>query len=255
MMRSRKDLETSKRPSGDEGFIEIFYLAARQAGCLARHLQEDVRLRAKADETSAEGRALTSVDFAAQDVILLMLRHVFPESSVDAEEETSTAQLFHGADGRSTIVLDPIDGTLNYSEGSQDYAVLDLHFTSVCLSSLADHGVPVESLMVYSQKRQVVIAGSDGQYARRLAFGADWHLYPDVSSDGRQVVFARGPAKEELEIVSVELEKGSQRSGIFRPSSAHHWKRRKACSAAVFGSSSFFTSDVCAKSPRRNRSP
>jgi fructose-1,6-bisphosphatase/inositol monophosphatase family enzyme len=105
-------------------FIEVFRLAALQAGCLAKHLQEEVRLKTKKGETSAEGRALTSVDLAAQDVILLLLHHVFPEVNIDAEEETDTVRLFSGENRRPIIVIDPIDGTLNYGEGLRDYAVM-----------------------------------------------------------------------------------------------------------------------------------
>lgn len=110
---------------GADRFIGIFRLAARQAGSLARHLQQDVRLKQKEGEDSAEGAALTSVDLAAQEIILLALKDAFPDAGMDAEEKTDTLRFFHRDNGRRpTIVIDPVDGTLNYGTGSPDYAVM-----------------------------------------------------------------------------------------------------------------------------------
>jgi fructose-1,6-bisphosphatase/inositol monophosphatase family enzyme len=106
-------------------FIEVFSLAARQAGCVAQHLQAEIRAHTKEGALSPEAAALTAVDLAAQDLILLLLHDAFPEAAVDAEEETSTTALFPAAaPQRPLIVLDPIDGTLNYSRGSPDFAVM-----------------------------------------------------------------------------------------------------------------------------------
>lgn len=116
---------TSFAPDESRRFIDIFHLAARQAGCVARRLQDEVGLHAKQGARSAESAALTSVDLATQDIILLALHAAFPEAAVDAEEETATVGLFprESAD-RAIIVIDPVDGTLNYGEGSRDYAVM-----------------------------------------------------------------------------------------------------------------------------------
>ncbi|MBI4776022.1 MAG: hypothetical protein HY788_17915 [Deltaproteobacteria bacterium] len=113
-------------PKDDAGrFIDVFRLAALQAGWVTRRLQGEVRFKAKKGEKSPERAALTSVDLAAQDIILLLLHEAFPDVNMDAEEETDTLGLFPGIDPqRPTIVVDPVDGTLNYSEGSQDYAVM-----------------------------------------------------------------------------------------------------------------------------------
>jgi myo-inositol-1(or 4)-monophosphatase len=109
----------------EEQFIEVFRLASLQAGALARHLQGKIQLQCKNDFSTPESSALTAVDLAAQDVILQLLHEAFPEAAVDAEEETDTVQLFpsFGAD-RSIIIVDPIDGTLNYTRGLADYAVM-----------------------------------------------------------------------------------------------------------------------------------
>jgi len=108
-----------------DNFLEIIDLAARQAGYVARHLQKEVSLRSKRGQKSPEGEALTAVDLAAQDVMLSLLHSAFPDCAVDAEEETDTVDLFGPASaGKPLIVVDPIDGTLNYSRGSQEYAVM-----------------------------------------------------------------------------------------------------------------------------------
>jgi len=106
-------------------FIDIFRIAALQAGSAARRLQGEVSLQTKRGQTSPEGSALTAVDLVAQDIVLHLLHAALPEVAIDAEEETETVQLFPPVeDGRPLVVLDPIDGTLNYARGSQNYAVM-----------------------------------------------------------------------------------------------------------------------------------
>jgi fructose-1,6-bisphosphatase/inositol monophosphatase family enzyme len=116
-----------KNEAGDAErcFIEVFRIAALQVESIARRLQSEVSLQTKPGQASAEGAALTSVDLAAQDVILQLLHAALPEVAVDAEEDTDTLQLFPPAEqDRPLVVVDPIDGTLNYARGSKDYAVM-----------------------------------------------------------------------------------------------------------------------------------
>jgi fructose-1,6-bisphosphatase/inositol monophosphatase family enzyme len=109
----------------EKQFIEVFRLAALQAGALARRLQGEIKSQTKKNFTTPEGAALTAVDLAAQDVILHLLHEAFPEASIDTEEETDTVRLFPTfTEDRPLIIVDPIDGTLNYSRGSLDYAVM-----------------------------------------------------------------------------------------------------------------------------------
>lgn len=108
-----------------EHFVEVFRLAALQAGQVARYLQGQVENREKPGERSAESAALTAVDLAAQDVILHQLWAAAPELAVDAEEDTALVQRFGNArPDAALVVIDPIDGTLNYTLGSLDYAVM-----------------------------------------------------------------------------------------------------------------------------------
>src|SRR6187551_1147497 len=108
-----------------ERFVEVFRLAALQAGQVARYLQGQVEKQEKAGETTAESAALTAVDLAAQDVILHQLWAALPEIRVDAEEDTELVGRFAGAASDAPlVVIDPVDGTLNYTLGSHDYAVM-----------------------------------------------------------------------------------------------------------------------------------
>lgn len=108
-----------------ERFVEVFRVAALQAGQVARYLQGQVDKREKAGETTAEGAALTAVDLATQDVILHQLWAAAPQLRVDAEEETELVSRFQNAPSDAPlVVIDPVDGTLNYTLGSTDYAVM-----------------------------------------------------------------------------------------------------------------------------------
>ena len=111
--------------SAIDHFLEIFDLAARQAGYVARHLQGEISLRSKKGQKSSEGEALTAVDLAVQDVILTLLHSEFADIAIDTEEKTETVDLFvPSSSGKPLIVVDPIDGTLNYGRGSQEYAIM-----------------------------------------------------------------------------------------------------------------------------------
>ncbi len=126
-------------------FIEVFRVAALQAGSVARRLQGKVCLEEKRGEENPEGAALTAVDLAAQDVILHILHRYFPEAGIDAEEETDTVSLFPPPrPDHPLIVIDPIDGTLNYSRGSTDYAVM---------GALLSSGVYTAALVYFPARR------------------------------------------------------------------------------------------------------
>lgn len=111
--------------TAEQRFVDCLRLAARQAGSVARHLQGKVKAQKKSGHGTAEGEALTAVDLAVQEVILHALLAALPEAAVDAEENTGLLDRFPSEDGRRPVVIvDPIDGTLNYIRNSQDYAVM-----------------------------------------------------------------------------------------------------------------------------------
>ena len=106
-------------------FVEVFKAAALGAGQVAKYLQGKVRVEQKAGERTAESAALTAVDLAAQDVILHQLLARAPHVAVDAEEDTPLVERFpEPTSGAPLVVIDPIDGTLNYTRGLREYAVM-----------------------------------------------------------------------------------------------------------------------------------
>jgi myo-inositol-1(or 4)-monophosphatase len=108
-----------------EHFVEVFRVAALQAGAVAAYLQGKVQLQSKSAEKTPEAQALTVVDLATQDVILHQLLAAAPHVAIDAEEDTELVQRFRtSTSGAPLVVIDPVDGTLNYARGSQDYAVM-----------------------------------------------------------------------------------------------------------------------------------
>mgnify|MGYP005847569439 CR=1 FL=1 len=119
----KHNLKDMKKAELVSVFLENFRLGAFLAGCVARRLQAEVSLQHKNGD-SDESSALTAVDLAAQDVILSLLYAGLPEIAVDAEEDTPLVGLFAAEDGRPLIIIDPIDGTLNYYRKSEDYAVM-----------------------------------------------------------------------------------------------------------------------------------
>lgn len=130
-------------------FVEIFRVAALQAGCVSRQLQQEVSLQHKNGD-SDESTALTAVDLAAQQLILHLLHATMADLAVDAEEQTSAVTLFPPEDGhRPLVILDPIDGTLNYFRGSDDYAVM----AALCIEELYQAAVvyfPVADTMYWT---------------------------------------------------------------------------------------------------------
>ena len=112
-------------------FLDAMGVAARQAGAVALQFYgkvaniEKTLDRVYVNETQrATAQALTDVDLAAQEILLLMLAERFPFVSIDPEEATPTVERFLGNGSPYTVVIDPIDGTLNYVSQRQRFAVI-----------------------------------------------------------------------------------------------------------------------------------
>lgn len=114
-------------------FLEAAALAARQVGIMARRLQGQVANEGK-DEAGhpndderrrAVRNAKTAVDEIAQDILITALAPHLPVDNtlLDGEEETPGKALLSATSGDYVLVLDPIDGTLNYVEGGDGYSV------------------------------------------------------------------------------------------------------------------------------------
>ena len=68
--------------------------------------------------------ALTFMDRFVQDFLCLQISRQFPEVSVLLEEESTVRKLFSPTGNLGTILIDPIDGTKQFSIGGPDYAIL-----------------------------------------------------------------------------------------------------------------------------------
>ncbi len=109
----------------EERFLDVFRLGALQVGRLAEGLQPEINLYHKKGHDSPEAAALTTIDLVSQDILLYLIRQFLPNLAVDAEEDTEIVHQFPPPYSKqSVIVIDPIDGTLNYAQGSNDYAVM-----------------------------------------------------------------------------------------------------------------------------------
>jgi fructose-1,6-bisphosphatase/inositol monophosphatase family enzyme len=112
-------------------FLETMSLAALQAGAVALQFRGKVATVGKTVDAAtykdalhrSAAEALSDVDLAAQEIILHALAAHFPFVSVEPEEETPTVARFAANVSPYTVVLDPIDGTLNYLTTTNQFAV------------------------------------------------------------------------------------------------------------------------------------
>jgi hypothetical protein len=119
-----KEASGGRAASLESRFVARIRPAVRQAAAIARALEGRVPNQPKSGETTAIKAALTIADSAAQEAILVPLFEHFPETSLEAEEDTPSVKSF--APGQPhTVVIDPIDGTLrSYLEARGPYAVM-----------------------------------------------------------------------------------------------------------------------------------
>ncbi len=109
-------------------------LAVRQAGVIAKALQgkvgNDGKLATQVSPNESEllqarKAAKTVVDEIIQELILIaVLEHISPNTMIlDAEEKTPLVAQFGANKGIVSLVIDPIDGTLEYLNGKDSYSV------------------------------------------------------------------------------------------------------------------------------------
>lgn len=130
-------------------FIQKMSLSVRQAGVLAKNLQGRVENEPKkqvhkpgdSKRTKAQREAKTVIDETVQEILLQTALEIFKpdEITLDAEEDTPLKKLFKLQKSELTLIIDPIDGTIEYLSGTDAY--------SVCVG-LAYSGV-MQSAMVY----------------------------------------------------------------------------------------------------------
>jgi hypothetical protein len=105
-------------------FLRVMAPAVRVAAEIARDFEGSVANRPKSGEASDVKAALTFADTEAQEALLAPLLRHFPDVGLRAEEDTPTVARFTD-NPDSSVVIDPIDGTLRfYLEGAGPYAVM-----------------------------------------------------------------------------------------------------------------------------------
>jgi fructose-1,6-bisphosphatase/inositol monophosphatase family enzyme len=171
-------------------FVAALAPALRRAAALARTLEGRVANRPKVGEATPVKAALTAADTASQEVLLSALFEHFPHVHIEAEEDTPTVHRF-GSPGESTVVVDPIDGTLRFFlEGVGPYAVM---------LGLAIRGSYVASLVALPREELYfdAVFGGGARVARGEAPPAPARSAPQ----GRRVFISHdlpGPAVEVL---------------------------------------------------------
>ncbi len=64
----------------------------------------------------------------------------------------------------------------------------------------------------HESQKHIFLARGDGAGAVQLTEGDAWHLYPDITPDGRFATYAQGPNGNDLAIVVRDLESGATRT-------------------------------------------
>ena len=128
--------------------LNIAIRAAREAGRLIRRYVDRVDLL----DVSAKGRNdfVSEVDRQAEVEIIRVIRAVYPDHSILAEESGSSSN-----DSNHQWVIDPLDGTTNFLHGLPHFAV-SIGFR---------HDGRAESGVVYDPLREEMFVASRGQGA------------------------------------------------------------------------------------------
>ena len=104
-----------------QNFLSVAEALAKEAGSLCLEIQQDlgdVKYKSKKD-------VVTRADIASEKLIVEGLKKAFPEHSIRTEE----AGVIEGSDSRYRWIVDPVDGTVNFSRGIPLWGIsIALHF-------------------------------------------------------------------------------------------------------------------------------
>ena len=115
----------------DAAFIRLA-ATVKDAGALALQKQggvenvgkEEVGAANESERLKAMRRAKTIIDEQVQEMLLGTAAECWGDNVViDAEEQTSSLSRFPKREGTRSLIIDPIDGTLEYLEGHDSYSV------------------------------------------------------------------------------------------------------------------------------------
>ena len=169
-------------PKGPHDFVRVLAPAMAQAAAIASALEGRVPNVPKPGADSDVKAALTIADTAAQEALLVPLLAGFRDACLEAEEDTRSIALFRGVRPEARIVIDPIDGTLNFYLGARGPYGVMAGFAIDARYEAALVALPREGWLFHAVR---------GEGARRsLAGGAVETATP--SRDGRRLYLSDG---------------------------------------------------------------
>jgi len=149
-------------------FVRAIAPSVARAAEIAREFEGQVANEPKAGESSDVKAALTVADTAAQEAILEAVLAHYPEVSLRAEEDTPLVHRFPES-AAATVVLDPIDGTLqSYLRRRGPYGVM-VGLAVAQQYRAAIVALPREGLAFYAARGDGAFAAIDGAEARPAA--------------------------------------------------------------------------------------
>lgn len=167
------------RPS-TKNIIPVISHAAKKAGSLILKLQrqgksQDIRLN------KADGTYSLVADVSAEQCILDYLRKHMPVAYTVLAEESGGRQ----QKDILTVIIDPIDGTYNYSRGMHDFVI------SI---GIAKNGIPIGGV-IYAPRYDQMLSAWKGKGAycngKKMVFSTRWS-YTRIIIDGLAKEFPQG---------------------------------------------------------------
>lgn len=108
---------------------------------------------------SIKKQALTQADLACQEIILKYALEFCPDANLYAEENTNLTKRFSNQTSEWTIVVDPIDGTLRYFEGSASFGIqVALIYKDIYVAAIV--GFPKKNIVLSAIKGKGVFMHS-----------------------------------------------------------------------------------------------
>lgn len=141
-------------------YKQLFHIT-KLAGIVTKYLQSGIQNEGKQVDDRAEEdayhkamrQAKTKVDVMVQEMFLQQLYPMYGEDlSLDVEEDSESVQRYHNTSYEYTLVLDPIDGTLDYIQQMDTY--------SICCAIL--HQQDVKVAIVYFPARDELYGYYEG---------------------------------------------------------------------------------------------
>jgi fructose-1,6-bisphosphatase/inositol monophosphatase family enzyme len=146
-------------------FIDSMKESVMEAGKIAFECQGKVENKGKNIDQLANDdmyvtqrrSAHTIVDEKVQEILLRAAIEIIDPKTIhlDAEEETPLANYFSQKPEETTLVIDPIDGTLEYIYGGDSY--------SICVG-LIENGALLAALVYFPARQELFFAKENGVY-------------------------------------------------------------------------------------------